>query len=270
MSRPTLYTGKPAQAFKPHSVLLIDDEEGIRDSLSLYLQNKGFVVVPAETGDSAMLLLKNQPFDLIITDISMPGKESGLRILESVRENHPETEVIMMTGHLDVDFAIKALKLGAFDYFKKPFLFEEIYHATQRALERRMLLDKAKELERMKHREEAMAELHTQFMVSLAGMIDAKSRFTRTHSERVSGYARYLGVELGFSSKELRRVTVGGKLHDIGKIGTPESILNKPARLTDEETGNHPAAPRVRSGPDQAHQLYEALSSHRSFPSRKL
>ncbi len=226
------------------SILVIDDEDGIRDSLSLFLNKKGYDVLQASSGDEALRHLKSRNFSVVITDISMPGDRGGLEVLQIVRDQHPDTEVIMMTGHLDLNFAIDSLKHGAFDYFKKPFLFEEVNLSIHRALERRRLLAKAKELERLRHRQETMGQLHTQFMISLANMIDAKSRYTRTHSERVSGYARYLAEELGIGGKDLRKVVVGAKLHDIGKIGTPESILNKPGRLTTEEweiIKEHPA-----------------------------
>jgi putative nucleotidyltransferase with HDIG domain len=244
LQSPTLAPPARQAGETSRAVLLIDDEDGIRDSLSMYLRGRGLVVVEAATGDEALRLLKQRSFGIVITDISMPGQQSGLEVLEHIKAKYPSTEVIMMTGHVDVDFAITSLKHGAFDYFKKPFLFEEVYLSLERALERRRLLEKARELERMRQRQETMAQLHTQFMISLAAMIDAKSRYTRLHSERVSGYARFLAEELGVSPVDRRKIVIGGKLHDIGKIGTPEEILNKPGKLTPEEwriIQEHPA-----------------------------
>ena len=219
----------------PFRILVVDDERGIRNSLGLYLRKHGYEVELAATGEEAMHAIKNSPFPLVVSDISLPGPVSGLDILSHVRSHCPESEVMMMTGHLDVDFAIEALKRGAFDYFKKPFLFEEVQMSIRRVEERQKLLERSKELERCRERQETMGELHMQFMISLAAMIDAKSSYTRAHSERVSVYARWLAREVGISGTELRTVTIGGKLHDIGKIGTPEHVLNKPSRLTPEE-----------------------------------
>ena len=225
-------------------VLLIDDEAGIRDSLSLFLERKGLDVIVAEDGERALDLLEQRKFSLVISDISMPGEVNGLDVLRYVRRHQEDAEVIMMTGHLDVDYAIEALKLGAFDYFKKPFLFEEVQNSLLKALERRRLLEKSRELERLRSRQQAMNEVQTEVMISLAAMIDAKSPYTRAHSERVSGYARYLAEALGAGASDLRKIIIGGKLHDIGKIGTPEHILNKDGKLTEEEweiIKQHPA-----------------------------
>lgn len=216
-------------------LLLVDDEPGIRDSISIFLKRQGLDVHEAADGEQALNLLKHHHFPLVLSDISLPGRLNGLDILAYVKEHHPDCEVMMMTGHLDIDYAITALKQGALDYFKKPFLFEEIQMAVQRAIERRKLLAKASELQRLRHRQGTMGELHTQFMLSLAQVIDAKSPYTRTHSDRVSVYAGDLARELGLARAEIKRTIIGGKLHDIGKIGTPESILNKPGRLTPEE-----------------------------------
>lgn len=216
-------------------ILVVDDEVGVRESLSLYLQKKQLQVVQAGSSDEALKCLEKQRFCLVISDISMPGSTNGLDLLDWIRVHRPDTDVMLMTGHLDIDYAIGALKKGAFDYFKKPFLFEEVQMSIQRAIERRKLLEKSKELDRLRNRNTTMAELHTQFMVSLAGMIDAKCRYTRMHSERVSAYAQYLAKDLGVTGAELRKVTIGGKLHDIGKLAIPEEILNKPGELTTEE-----------------------------------
>ena len=216
-------------------VLITDDEPGIRQSLSMFLSRLGFEVVEAPTADAAVELLGQQDFDLVLSDIALPGSNTGLDLLAAVKQKSPDTDVILMTGHMDLDFAINALKRGASDYFKKPFLFDEIKHAVERAVERRRLLSKAKELERLQSRHETLKDVQREFLLSLAAMIDAKSPFTRAHSERVAVYSRFFGEQLGIAARELKLVTTGGRLHDIGKLGTPDAIINKPGKLDASE-----------------------------------
>jgi putative two-component system response regulator len=216
-------------------ILVTDDEAGIRQSLSMYLKRLGYEVTEAASADDAVAVLDDHEFDLVLSDIALPGTNNGIDLLAKVKQKSPDVDVIMMTGHLDLDFAIDSLKKGASDFFKKPFLFDELKHAVERAIERRRLLGKVRELDKLQLRHEALKELQREVLVSVAAMIDAKSPFTRAHSERVGIYARHFGQKLGVSSRELKIVTTGGRLHDIGKIGTPDLIINKPGRLTAEE-----------------------------------
>ena len=214
---------------------MTDDEPGIRQSLSMFLKRLGYEVVEAASADDAAPLLDGKPFDLVLSDIALPGTNTGLDLLAMVKRKHPDTDVFLMTGHMDLDFAINALKRGAADYFKKPFLFDEIQHAIDRSLERRRLLQKARELERLETRHDALKNVQREFMVSLAAVIDAKSPYTRAHSERVAVYSRSFGEMLKVSTRELKIATTGGRLHDIGKVGMPDAIINKPGRLDPDE-----------------------------------
>lgn len=225
----------PVHPVSQGRILVTDDEPGIRQSLSMFLSRLGFEVVEAATADAAVELLNDNTFDLVLSDIALPGTNTGLDLLAAVKLKSPETDVILMTGHMDLDFAISALKRGASDYFKKPFLFDEIKHAVERAVERRRLLGKARELERLQSRHETLKDVQREFLLSLAAMIDAKSPFTRAHSERVAVYSRFFGQQLGISTRELKLVITGGRLHDIGKLGTPDAIINKPGKLDANE-----------------------------------
>ena len=141
-------------------ILITDDEPGIRQSLSMYLRRLGYEVTEAESADAAVGLLVDNVFDLVLSDIALPGTNNGIDLLTQVKAKSPDVDVIMMTGHRDLDFAIDALKRGASDYFKKPFLFDELKHAVERAIERRRLLGKARELDRLQLRHEALKDLH--------------------------------------------------------------------------------------------------------------
>jgi two-component system response regulator PilR (NtrC family) len=119
-------------------VLIVDDEKGMRDFLSIMLKKEGYAVTAAESADRAQEALAHGDFDLVITDISMPGR-SGLDVLKQARSDHPDTPVIMITAYASTESAVEALKLGAYDYIIKPFDVEELKIVVKNALEKRRL-----------------------------------------------------------------------------------------------------------------------------------
>jgi len=227
-------SGEAAPTPNNRKILIVDDEKGIRKSLRLYLEGIGFAAEEARDGSEALGMLERDDFFLCLTDITMPGM-SGIELLEHIKKTGRETDVVLITGHMEIDYAIEAIKQGAFDYFKKPFLFEDLKVTIRRVIEKQALRRKSIELERLKERRRIETKNLAEFMIALAGIIDAKSPFTRRHSERVSTYSTTIAELIGLDAGEVRRITLGAKLHDIGKIGTPESILDKPGPLTKEE-----------------------------------
>ena len=117
----------------PWRILLVDDEEGIRDSLSVYLRSAGFDVDTAEDALAARDLLRQQAYDLVLSDISMP-EVSGLDLLREIKEMNPAIEVIMITAYLDIALAIQAMRSGAYDFFTKPFSPAELRRRVDKAL----------------------------------------------------------------------------------------------------------------------------------------
>jgi two-component system response regulator PilR (NtrC family) len=119
-------------------ILVVDDEASLREVLTIMLQREGYDVETAADGASAQTLLREADFDLIISDIKMPGV-SGIELLRFVREHAPETMMIMITAFSTSEDAVEAMKLGAFDYITKPFRNDEIRLIVRNALERRAL-----------------------------------------------------------------------------------------------------------------------------------
>lgn len=235
------------------SLLIVDDEEGVRDSLASFLRMSGFpTVVCASNGREALERLRSQSFFLVITDISMPGL-SGIELLARIRSDYPGTDVAVITGHLDVDFAIQALKCGAYDYFRKPFRFEEVLNTVRRVEEQQELRRRSRELELLKERRRAEDEHLKELMITLAKAIDMKSPYTREHSERCSRIAALIAERIGLTRAEVERVALGARLHDIGKLGTPDCILDKAGRLTDEEFG------KIREHPLRGAELLQNI-----------
>src|SRR5256712_6208460 len=128
-------------------VLIVDDEKGMRDFLSIMLKKEGYAVVVSESADKASELVGKGEFDLVISDIAMPGK-SGIDILKQSKAANPETPVIMITAYASAESAIEALKLGAYDYIIKPFDVEEMKTVVGNALEKRRLENENRALKR--------------------------------------------------------------------------------------------------------------------------
>ena len=117
------------------TVLLVDDEEGIRTVLSVAITDAGYTVVTAENGAQALDILESSSIPLIVTDIKMPGMD-GLELLQRIKRDWPDSEVIMITGHGDVASAIKSLRLGAADFITQPFYDDALEVSLFRALEK--------------------------------------------------------------------------------------------------------------------------------------
>jgi putative two-component system response regulator len=217
------------------AVLVVDDDPGVRGAVTRFIQREGYPVLAAGTLAEARELLATREILVVLADITMPGGDSGLDLLAEIKGQQPDLDVLIMTGNSDVASAVEALKRGAYDYLRKPFPFEALRAALQRAVERRHFLQKAAMLEQLEERRLADRENLQQFLVSMATIIDAKSRFTARHSVRVSDLSRLLAEAMGFDRQRVETVALGGRLHDIGKIGTPDAILDKPAALTANE-----------------------------------
>jgi putative two-component system response regulator len=217
------------------AVLVVDDDEGVRKSITRFLELDGYSVLAAGTLAEARHLLATREVLVVLSDITMQDGDNGLDLLAEVRERRPDLDVLLMTGNSDLASAIEALKRGAYDYLRKPFAFDALRAALRRAVERRHLTQKAHMLQQLEERRAADRENLEQFLVTLATMIDTKSSYTARHSARVSDLSRLLAEAMGFDAERVERVALGGRLHDIGKIGTPDAILNKPGSLTVEE-----------------------------------
>jgi len=126
-------------------ILVVDDENGPQEVLKIALASKGFQVKVAKSGPQACQMFDDQGFDLVLTDLKMPGM-SGIELLRQIRGRSPETIVIFMTGYASLDSAIEAVREGAYDYLTKPFRIEELYIAVKNAVERIKLIKENKKL----------------------------------------------------------------------------------------------------------------------------
>lgn len=231
-----LTTASPAStvARRAPRLLLVDDEYGIRKSLGAYLEERGYEVDCAADATTALGLFAAHKHELVLTDISMP-QVSGLDLLPELKAIEPDVEVIMITAYLDITFAIKALQRGAYDFHIKPFNFEKIAISLERARERQVLKKRAAEAAQYAAEKTALLAMVRQTGLALARVVEERDKFNHGHGQRTAKWSCMLAKELGYSKEKLDVLHFAALVHDLGKVGVDDRILNKPARLTDEE-----------------------------------
>jgi response regulator RpfG family c-di-GMP phosphodiesterase len=226
-------------------LLVVDDEPEIRAVLRELLTER-YECSVAASAEEALQLLRHQHYTLIISDIMMPGM-SGLEMIPHVKSIAPETLVVMISGVQTIESAIKALRAGAFDYIMKPFDLRQVEVIVRRAIDYYDLREVKRRYEN--HLEELVAQRTSELdkalesvedayrstLKALAQALETRDAETHGHSERVVTFSLRLGVELSLKRDQMKALEFGSLLHDIGKIGVPDAILRKPAKLTDEE-----------------------------------
>jgi putative nucleotidyltransferase with HDIG domain len=226
-------------------ILVVDDEPEIREVLCELLGDD-YECAAAGSAEEALQTLREGGFNLIISDIMMGGM-SGLEMIPHVQVASPETVVLMISGVQTIESAIKALRAGAFDYIMKPFDLRQVEAAVRRALEHYELRASKRRYEN--HLEElveqrtaaldraleSVEDAYRSTLKALAQALETRDAETHGHSERVVTFSLRLGRELGLDKEQLKALEFGSLLHDIGKIGVPDAILRKPAKLTSEE-----------------------------------
>lgn len=226
-------------------ILIVDDEREITSILSDLLSDT-YHCVTCGSAEEALNRLRDSEFALVVSDITMPGM-SGLDMIPHAKEVAPNAVVIMISGMQTVESAIGALRLGAFDYVMKPFDLRQVEAVVKRAMDHHELIEAKQRYEN--HLEELVeqrtAELdrtldslenaYRSTLRALTAALETRDSETHGHSERVVTYSLRLGREYGLSGAQMKSLEFGSLLHDIGKIGVPDSILRKPAKLTDEE-----------------------------------
>jgi putative two-component system response regulator len=220
-------------------ILVVDDVASIRIAFSRKLAGEGYECLMAENGENALALLREHQFALVLLDITMPGI-SGKEILHKIVERYPDTAVIMITAVDNAETAIEMLKAGAYDYIIKPVYFNELPLRVQRALDRRKLMLENKEYhldleDRVSRQTDKIRESFLNSLKSLALALEAKDQYTSGHSQRVADIAVNIARKLNMSTEEIERLSFASLVHDIGKIGIKESVINKEGDLTDEE-----------------------------------
>ena len=227
-------------------ILIVDDDRQVREVLHQIFLSAGYNCRLAEDGRKGLKAYTEQKSELVVTDLKMPVM-SGIELLQGIRALDEDAAVVVLTGAADVKTAIDSLKLGAYDFIMKPVNVEELLIAADRALERKQLLLERREYQTLLERrvQEATRDLKLAYqeledtyrttLEALGSALDTRDIGTEAHSRRVHGYALAIADKYGVPQENMRDLAHGVLLHDIGKIGIPDSILLKPGPLTPEE-----------------------------------
>lgn len=224
-------------------ILVVDDDESIRVAMARFLQRCGYSVESAGSGADALTLFEQHAFDAMICDVRMPGL-SGPELLPHVLAHDPNLAVLMLSAVNDAPTAAHVLAGGAVDYLVKPIELRTLQDAVIRALARRnSRMEKERFDERiqeevrlrtseLEQEKESLRRLSVSVVETLIIAMEAKDVYLRGHSLRVADLAAEIAVEMDQDSALVERIRLAGRLHDVGKIGIREEILNKPSSLT--------------------------------------
>ncbi len=252
----------PVQSDPKSRILVVDDEPVIREVLNERLTSAGFQCDLARNSSEALQRIRTTAYNLVLSDIAMPGGD-GMSLLRQIKAEQPNLDVVMLTGVVDVDTAIRAIRLGASDYLTKPFNLDEVVLTLERTLEKRRLINenleyqldlerkvdertrelrrKTEEVERLySELKEAFDKIQATYATTLEALmeaVDARDSETQGHSRRVAEYTVAVARRMGIAEPELTQYRWGALLHDVGKIGIPDAVLRKPGPLTPEEWG---------------------------------
>lgn len=222
-------------------ILIIDDDAANLKVASRILVAESMRVSCLKSGEDAIRFLKENRPDLILLDIHMPGID-GFETLARIRaeEGTADIPVIFLTADDDQNTEAKCLEAGAMDFIKKPFVPEVMLLRVQNTVDlvrlKASLADEVqKKTQKIIEQTERLERLSMQIVKALSGAIDAKDTYTNGHSTRVAEYSREIAKRAGFSEEEQNDIFMMGLLHDIGKIGIPDAIINKPSALSEEE-----------------------------------
>ncbi len=263
----------PPPSAPPARILIVDDESAIRRLLKDILGGEGYLCETSGNGEDALEKIARQPFDLVMIDIRMPGMD-GIELLKRVRDLRPGGEplaTIILTAVNALDMAVEAMKLGAYDYLTKPFSNETVLLSVAKALDRRRLvlenLDYQKNLEsKVKLQSEKIQSSFLKTIESLARVLETKDSISREHGQRVTEIAVRIARALELPPKDIENIRIASLLHDIGKLGVSEKILEKPNPLLEEEMEHihrHPLVAEKILGPiDDLEEIIRLIRHH--------
>ena len=230
--------------------IMVVDDSGLNLRVAKDMLKERYDVICANSGMAAFVIMEEIIPDLILLDLHMPQMD-GFEVIEKLHsiEEYKDIPVIMLTADNDRETEIKGFQLGVMDFVTKPFVAEIVLQRVGRILElSRLQKNLQQEVERQtqkaEERRRQVEQLSEEVMQTLANTIDAKDPYTNGHSMRVAKYSKEIAKRYGKSKIEQQNIYYMGLLHDIGKIGIPDEIINKDTKLTDEEfmaIRQHPA-----------------------------
>jgi putative two-component system response regulator len=250
----------PSKDSVSQAVTIVDDEPLVLDLLVRAARSWKYEVQTASNAEQCLRVLERASTPIVVTDLNMPG-QGGLWLVRQIRERWPKIAVVVITAGQGPNAAVDCLNAGAHRYFHKPIILDEFRHALDSSLRTCRLQEEHdryhERLQRTVRRQ--TRKIHRTFLSaidSLVRTVEARDHYTSGHSLRVRQYSLRLAEALNLDERLCKQLSLAAKLHDIGKVGVPDVILNKPGLLTEEEfdvVRQHPVigerilAPIIRS-----------------------
>lgn len=230
---------------QPYKIIAVDDESGIIDSLSVFLKRSGYQLTGITNPLEAIERVKNEHFDLMLLDFIMTPIH-GDKVVEEIRKFDKDLYILLLTGHKDLAPPLETIrKLSIQGYCEKSDKFDQLLlliESAIKSIEQMRIIGKInKELSASR---EQLEKAYLETIQTLRYTVEAKDKYTRGHSDRVSAFSVLIGKHMGLSEEDLKIIEIGGLFHDVGKIGVPDSVLLKEGKLTDDEYSeikNHPS-----------------------------
>lgn len=228
-----------------YKIIAVDDEQGIIDSLSIFLKRSGYNFIGVTNPQEAIEKVKNEHFDLMILDFIMTPFH-GDQVVEEIRKFDKELYILLLTGHKDLAPPLDTIRrLDIQGYCEKSDKFDQLLLLIESGIKS---IAQMKEITKinteLKNTYDLLEKAYLESIETLRYTVEAKDTYTRGHSDRVSELSVLLGKKVGLSEEEIKSLQIGGLFHDIGKIGVPDVILQKNTKLTDSEYSeikNHPS-----------------------------
>lgn len=228
-----------------YKILVVDDEEGIIDSLSIFLKRSGYEFVGITNPVDAIERIKQEHFDILVLDFIMTPLH-GDQVVEEIRKFNKELYILLLTGHKDLAPPLETIRrLDIQGYCEKSDKFDQVLLLIESGVKS---VAQMREIQRINAQltdtYEKLEKAYLESVETLRYTVEAKDPYTRGHSDRVSAYSVLIGEKLGLSEDDIKTLKIGGLFHDVGKIGVPDAILQKNSKLTDDEYSeikNHPS-----------------------------
>lgn len=242
--RKFMQTGQSDENNK-YKIIVVDDEVGILDSLSVFLKKSGYDLVGITNPIEAIERIKNEHFDLMVLDFLM-APIHGDQVVEEVRKFNKDLYILLLTGHKDLAPPLETIKrLDIQGYCEKSDKFDQLLLLIESGIKAISQMNLIKEInQELMEAQDKLEKAYMESIQTLRYTVEAKDPYTRGHSDRVSEYSVLIGKYLNLPENHLKLLRTGGLFHDIGKIGVPDSILLKNDKLTDDEYSqikNHPS-----------------------------
>lgn len=228
-------------------ILVVDDETAIRESIAFFLEHSGYKTDSAPNGRVAVEMARSKKYSAVIIDLNMP-EMNGFEVIEKIAPENTDMPIIVLSGIGIIEKAVEALRIGAWDFIPKPIsnfsvlliTLDRVFESSKLKAENRLYREHLEEevvrkTAQVIEMSRSLIAAQKEIILKLGDVVETRSHETGNHVQRVSEYTYLLGKLCGMTEYEALDIKLASPMHDVGKIGIPDSILNKPGELNDEE-----------------------------------